>query len=147
MCCNKSVIFAKMGYFSRNMKMTELVERDFHLLGLLSRLGIDQRFGDRTVEGICTEAGIDPDTFLLLCEVYATPDFHPTEERLRECRIPDILYYLNQSHDYYVNRSLVDLNTALESLIEPCTPTQKQVIRRFFADYRTELQRHFDQEG
>ena len=146
MCCNKSVIFAKMGYFSRNMKMTELVERDFHLLGLLSRLGIDQRFGDRTVEGICTEAGIDPDTFLLLCEVYATPDFHPTEERLRECRIPDILYYLNQSHDYYVNRSLVDLNTALESLIEPCTPTQKQVIRRFFADYRTELQRHFDQE-
>ena len=132
--------------FSRTMKMTALVESDFHLLGLLSRLGIDQRFGDRTVEDLCKESDIDPNTFLLLCEIYASPDFRPTEEKLRECRISDILYYLNQSHDYYVNRSLVDLDAAIESLIAPCTPTQKQVIRRFFADYRTELQRHFDLE-
>ena len=126
--------------------MTELVERDFHLLGLLSRLGIDQRFGERSVSDICGEAGIDPDTFLLLCEVYATPDFRPTAQMLRSCRVEDILFYLSRSHDYYVNRSLVDLSSSIEALIEPCSPTQKMVIRKFFSDYRTELQRHFDYE-
>ena len=132
--------------FSRTMKMAELVERDFHLLGLLPRLGIDQRFGDRSVADICSEAGIDPDTFLLLCEVYSDPAFRPTPEMLQGCRVSDILLYLNHSHDYYVNQSLVELNTDITALIEPCTAMQKQVIRQFFADYRIELQRHFDYE-
>ena len=135
-----------MMHFSIHMKMADLVERDFHLLGLLSRFGIEQRFGDRSVADICTESGIDPDTFLLLCEVYTDTGFHPSDEMLRNCHVADILLYLNRSHDYYVNRSLVELDTAITDLIEPCTPTQKQVIRRFFADYRTELQRHFDEE-
>ena len=135
-----------MMHFNRKMKMADLVERDFHLLGLLSRFGIEQRFGDHSVEQICDAAGVDADTFLLLCEVYASPDFRPTGEMLRACRVSDILHYLHASHDYYVNRSLVDLAAAIEQLIEPCTPTQKQVIRRFFADYRTELERHFEHE-
>ena len=135
-----------MMQFTRKMKMADLVEQDFHLLGLLARFGIEQRFGDSSVETICLEAGVDPDTFLLLCEIYASADFRPTPDRLRACRIQDILRYLNQSHDYYVNRSLVDLARSLEDLVEPCSPTQKQVIHRFFTDYRTELQRHFDSE-
>ena len=135
-----------MTKFNRKMKMADLVEQDFHLLGLLSRFGIEQRFGDRSVEQICAEADVDPDTFLLLCEVYAASDFRPTAEMLRDCRVRDILHYLNQSHDYYVNRSLVDLDAAIEALIQPCTPTQRQVIRKFFTDYRTELQRHFNYE-
>ena len=128
------------------MQMAELVEHDFHLLGLLSRFGIEQRFGDDSVEQICEAAHVDPDTFLLLCEVYSTPDFRPTMEMLRNCRVPDILRYLHQSHDYYVNRSLVDLSASLERLTAPCTPTQKQVIQRFFSDYRRELEKHFQLE-
>ena len=133
-------------HFNRKMKMAELVERDFHLLGLLSRFGMEKSFGERTVEMLCAEHGVDTDTFLLLCEVYSDPRFRPTDEMLSACRVSDILRYLHASHDYYVNRSLVDLAASIESLIEPCSDTQKQVIRRFFADYRTELERHFEME-
>ena len=132
--------------FSSKMKMADLVETDFHLLGLLSRFGIEQRFGDDTVEQICQAADVDTDTFLLLCEVYSTPDFRPGAEMLMACRLPDILRYLQQSHDYYVNRSLVELAASLEKLTEPCSPTQKQVIQRFYSDYRRELERHFETE-
>ena len=132
--------------FSRKMKMSELVEKDFHLLGLLSRFGIEQRFGEDSVEQICEKAHVDADTFLLLCEVYSAPSFRPTAEMLLACRVPDILRYLQQSHDYYVNRSLVELSAALQELTAPCTPTQKQVIQRFFSDYRRELERHFEME-
>ena len=132
--------------FSRSMQMTELVDSNFLLLGLLSRFGIDQRFGNDTVEQICQAADVDTDTFLLLCEAYSTPDFRPGAEQLRNCRLRDILRYLHLSHDYYVNSSLVDLSSALQSLTAPCTPTQKQVIQRFFSDYRTELEKHFHLE-
>ena len=132
--------------FSRKMKMSELVEKDFHLLGLLSRFGIEQRFGEDSVEQICEKAHVDADTFLLLCEVYSVPSFRPTAEMLLACRVPDILRYLQQSHDYYVNRSLVELSAALQELTAPCTPTQKQVIQRFFSDYRRELEWHFEME-
>ncbi len=64
-----------MTQFNRKMKMADLVERDFHLLGLLARFGIEQRFGDSSVETICQEADVDADTFLLLCEIYASADF------------------------------------------------------------------------
>ena len=132
--------------FSRKMKMSDLVEKDFHLLGLLSRFGIEQRFGEDSVEQICEKAHVDADTFLLLCEVYSSPSFRPTAEMLLACRVPDILRYLQLSHDYYVNRSLVELSAALQELTAPCTPTQKQVIQRFFSDYRRELERHFEME-
>lgn len=132
--------------FSRKMKMSELVEKDFHLLGLLSRFGIEQRFGEDSVEQICEKAHVDADTFLLLCEVYSAPAFRPTAEMLLACRVPDILRYLQQSHDYYVNRSLVELSAALQELTAPCTLTQKQVIQRFFSDYRRELEWHFEME-
>lgn len=132
--------------FSRKMKMSDLVERNFHLLALLARFGIEQRFGDRSVEQICESSGVDPDTFLLLCDVYTDPDFRPGADRLRACRLPDILRYLNRSHDFYVNRALADLSAAIEDLILPCSDTQKHVIRHFFTDFRTELERHFEME-
>ena len=60
-----------MTQFNRKMKMADLVERDFHLLGLLARFGIEQRFGDSSVETSCQEADVDADTFLLLCVLFA----------------------------------------------------------------------------
>lgn len=129
--------------FSRKMKMAELVEKDFHLLTLLVRFDIGQSFGERTIESMCEEYDIDPDTFLLLCEVYSDPQFRPSSATLRFCRISDILRYLQASHDDYVKEALVMLDKALERLIDPCTDTQKRVIRRFFSDFRRELERHF----
>lgn len=128
------------------MKMTDLVERDFSLLALLGRFGIEQRFGEQTVGQICEASDVDPDTFLLLCEIYSGKDFHPGAERLCGCRLQDILRYLSRSHDYYITHAIVDLSAAIESLLLPCTETQKRVIRRFFADFRAELERHFEME-
>ena len=132
-----------MTRFNRKMKMAELVECDFHLLTLAARFGIDKSFGEQTVESICADYDIDPDTFLLLCEVYSDPAFRPGTDLLRTCRIRDILRYLHNSHDHYVYHAMVALDAELETLILPCSETQKKVIRRFFDDFRRELERHF----
>ena len=128
------------------MKMARLVDEDFHLLGVLSRVGIEGSFGENTVDEVCKQSGIDTDTFLLLCGVYGNPDFKPGEDRLRTCHISDILKYLHQSHDYYINNALVSLAAAIERLIIPCSEAGKKVIWKFFTDYKAELESHFDFE-
>lgn len=129
--------------YNRKMKMAQLVEKDYHLLTLALRFGFDRSFGEKTVETLCMERDIDPDTFLLLCEAYSDPKFRPSAAMLRLCRVKDILHYLHSSHDYYVDESLVRLSDALEALILPCTDTLKRVIRKFCADFRRELEKHF----
>lgn len=132
--------------FSKKMKMAELVDSNFHLLSVLARVGLDGSTGEHTVEEICMQNGLDPDTFLLLCEAYTNPGFQPDEVQLRTCHISDILRYLHQSHDYYLNNALVTLAAAIERLIAPCSDSRKKVIWQFFSDYKSELESHFEIE-
>ena len=50
--------------YDKHMKMSELMESNYHLLGIVWRLGIDGSFSDRSVEDVCKRYGFDPDTFL-----------------------------------------------------------------------------------
>jgi len=131
---------------NKKMKMSELVEANFHLLGILSRLGIKGSFSDHTVEEICSRYGIDADTFILICSVYSGREIKPTEDQLRHCSVEDLLLYLHSSHEYYRNSALAKLSPSIEDLIRPTQPVRQQVFRKFFEDYRLELEKHFAYE-
>lgn len=60
--------------------------------------------------------------------------------------VEDVLDYLHQSHEYYLNNALVSLAAATEKLIEPCSEAQKKAVWRFFQEYKTELENHFEYE-
>ncbi len=135
-----------MKAFSADMKMADLVEANYHLLAVLSRLGIEGGFGERTVRETCEKNHLDPDTFILICEVYSSADYVPSETILRDGHVDDILRYLHQSHDYYLNNALVMIASAIEDLIKPCTEAQQAVIWKFFSDYKVELDKHFAYE-
>ena len=129
--------------FSAKMKVADLVEANYRLLGVLSRVGIDGSFGEKTLSDVCIQSGLDPDTVLLLCEVYSFPDFKPSMELLRRCHVGDILRYLHRSHDYYLSRSIVGMEAAVARLLEPCPKRQQEVVWNFFRGYKTELKNHF----
>ena len=132
-----------MSQFTSDMKVADLVESNYRLLGVLSRLGIDINFGEKTVGELCGSCGLDPDTVILLCEVYTYPDFKPTMEQLRRSHVGDILRYLHHSHDYYLNRAMVEMESAVCQLLGPCSPPQKKVVWEFFRGYKVELENHF----
>ena len=126
--------------------MSELVESNYHLIGILSRLGIKGSFSDRTVEEVCRRYGFDPDTFILLCSVYTFRDYKPSDAALRACNLSDVLRYLHSSHEYYVDSALTSLSPSIEEMIAGTTPVQQSVIRKFYGDYRSELVKHFAYE-
>ena len=132
-----------MDKLSANMKVADLVEANYRLLGVLARVGIDGCLGEKTVGDLCAQNGLDPDTVILLCEVYTFPNFKPTPEQLHRSHVGDILRYLHQSHDYYLSRALVLMEEAVSRLLEPCTAAQRKVVWEFFSGYKTELKSHF----
>ena len=132
-----------MEIINGKMKMADLVESNFRLLAVVSRMGIDSSFGEHTVEEMCQRHALDTDTFLLLCSVYSSDEARPVSKMLRNARLSDILFYLHRSHDYYLKDALVYLSDNIAALVAPCTEPQKKVFRRFFDDYKAELVKHF----
>lgn len=135
-----------METFNGKMKMADLVESNYPLLRLIERMGFRGSFGERTVDEICRANGADTGTFLMLCNVYSVEGYSPSAGQLRSASVPDILSYLRRSHDYYLSSALISLSSSIEALVAPCNERQQSVIRRFFADYKTELDRHFEYE-
>ncbi len=129
-----------------SMKMADLMNLRFNLLGVLSRMGIPFGFGDQTVEEVCRRQDIDPETFLLICSVHAFDGYQPTKERLRKADLGDVLKYLRLSHTYYLEVAMQSLSDALEALTEPCGEKHKGIIRKFFSEYKDELSKHLEYE-
>ena len=128
------------------MRMADLLDTGFSLFGVFSRMGLTLGFGEASVAEVCEKAGIDPETFLLICRVYVIDGYRPTREALQNADLQDILGYLRKSHNYYTQVMLPLLEEALEQMVVPCEDKQKRVIRRFFLDYRDELLAHFAYE-
>lgn len=126
--------------------MSDLIDLNFGLTGVLNRLGIRFGFGEKTVEEVCRAEGIDTGTFLLICSYHSFDHFVPSSESLDLTDLRGIVNYLHLGHSYYLNVALKDLEAALETLISPCSQRYKDIIRKFFSTYREELTKHFDYE-
>ena len=131
---------------SPSMKMAEMMNVSPALPGVLTRMGIPFGFGDGTVEEVCRREGIDPETFLLICSVYAGDGSVPAKERVRKADLKDVLKYLRRSHAYYTEVAMKDLTAALVSLTEPCDERHRNIIRKFFTEYKEELFKHLEYE-
>lgn len=128
------------------MKMADLLDVNFSILGVFSRFGMSYGFGEATVKEVCDGMGIDPETFLIICKVYAFDGYRPSREQMEGSCLEDIVRYLRLSHTYYLETMVPALAAAIEEMIAPCDDMHKKVIRKFFGDYKEELERHFDYE-
>jgi len=133
-------------FFSGSMKMADLVDSNSDLLGVLSRMGIRFGFGDGSVEETCSKWGVSTNTFLLICNVYTFDGYTPSTNILKKADVKDIVKYLHQSHSFYMDNALKDLEGSIEKMLEPCSGKQKSIIWTFFRQYREELEKHFDYE-
>lgn len=132
--------------FNKEMKVYDIIDLNFNLLLVLQRIGIDLKYVNLSIEDACRNCGIDPGTFVLICNVYTFNDYIPTSATLEASKLEDILKYLHNSHTSYTGNDLKVLAGSFNRLIEPCNEQQKQVITKFLTDYEEELRNHFAYE-
>ncbi len=132
--------------FSGTMKLADLVGANYQLLNVLSRMGIGLGFGELTINEVCERQGIDPESFLLICDVYTYDDFVPSKEVLATADPSTLVDYLHNSHSFYLDKEFASLERNLKAMVEPCDSAQKKIVEKFFKGYKKQVENHFAYE-
>lgn len=131
----------------KNMKMADLVHLNYLLLNVLNRFGIGLGFGDATVEEVCRKNNIDVNFFLDIANTYHHKDYFP-QKQLQKYPVQSILQYLRNTHHYYIDKKLPELETLLNQTIKVCYNEEKtiELIITFFSGYKDQLTKHIEKE-
>lgn len=133
--------------FDANTRLADLVMARPELLSTLSRFGISLGFGDKTVATVCSECGVAPDFFLLMCNVYAFSDYAPSLVQLMRTHMQGLVPFLKQSHLYYRDKRLLHISNHI-GRIAALLPGERlsQAFLAFFNAYCDEVTQHFERE-
>ena len=132
--------------YNENDNLSSLVTLRPDLLLTLSHFGIPLGFGDKSIARVCSEHDVDPQFFLLICEVYSNDNYMPSQATLSHTSMTGLVPYLLRSHDYYLNRRLPHIGLHLDKIAEMLPARAGKAIKQFFNAYVEEVQAHFAHE-
>ena len=129
-----------------NTRMADVIEADYRILPLLYRIGIELGFGEKSISEVCCESGINPNSFLLICNTYLLTDYSPSSELIGSANPSDLIKYLSSSHSYYLNECIRELEGLIDKVASDLPANQRDLITTFYKVYRKELENHFSYE-
>ncbi len=132
--------------FNKKMKMSELIDADYHLLLLLNRLNISLGFGEKSVEAVCKENDFDTDCFLFLANYQSNKCITNIQEVFRTLPLAPFLRYLKNSHSYFLERRLPNIRRKLELVFPETDKALQTVVLDFFDNYTKEVLEHMRYE-
>lgn len=105
----------RMKLYEADDKMMDLISDNYSMLQGLSAFGIRLGFGDKSVNEVCQEQGVDSYTFLTVVN-FLINDYTPkeTDERIS---VGTLLAYLQASHRYFLDFQLPSIRKKLESTL------------------------------
>jgi regulator of cell morphogenesis and NO signaling len=134
--------------FGENSKMADVIHKDYSLIPILGRFGIKLGFGNQSVKEICDSKGIDVGFLLEIINLYHDPDYFP-ENHLRDYKAKQIVDYLSHTHQYYLNVKIPQIERYIQEMEkDPSIEVRKNIglLRKFFQEYKDEIQEHFKEE-
>lgn len=133
----------KMKLYEADDKMIDLISDNYTMLQGLGAFGIRLGFGDKTVEEVCGEQGVDCYTFLTVVN-FIINGFAPneTDERIS---VRTILGYLQASHRFFLDFQLPTIRMSLKSTLGD-NDSLSALILRLYDEYAHDIQKHMKYE-
>ncbi|MBQ0073939.1 MAG: helix-turn-helix transcriptional regulator [Prevotella sp.] len=124
-------------------KMIDLISDNYSMLQGLSAFGIQLGFGDKSVEEVCNEQGVDTYTFLTVVN-FLINDYTPKEADDR-ISARTLLGYLRASHSYFLDFQLPAIRKKLEESLN-FKNKMDMFILRLYDEYAHDIQLHMKYE-
>lgn len=121
-------------------KMADIISENPSLLQVMSRFGMKLGFGDSTVEQMCASQGVDAPTFIEILNFVSWNGRR--SERESPLSLPTLLYFLRQAHIYFLDFSLPNIESRLESAIGCYDHQIARLIMKLFRDYTVLVRQH-----
>ena len=136
-----------MGRFTKQSKIIDLVEANYHLLPVINRFGINLGNKDKSLETICLSQNINIDFFLVIVNTFYNEEYFP-ETELKSFPPTLIIDYLRKTHQHYIDYELPKLESLLKQLIKSNRTEihQLDLIDQFYLKYKEELLLHIGEE-
>lgn len=126
-------------------KMCELISDNCSLLQVISRFGLTLGVGEKSVEEVCRENGVDCSTFLTVVN-FMTEGYAHLSDDVSEISIPTLINYLRQSHYYFLEQLLPAIRVKLLDATSCSTDDVSKLIMKFFDDYMAAVRQHMGYE-
>lgn len=138
---------AKQNIVTPETKMADVIHTNYLLLPVINRFGIRLGFGDKTVEQVCSEHGINLSFFLDIINTYHDEYYFP-KEKMMEYPVGLIVDYLLKSHEYYLKKMLPETESMIDDLVSSCKKNCEnlKLIENFYKKYKEELRNHLNNE-
>ncbi|MDR3329009.1 MAG: hemerythrin domain-containing protein [Prevotellaceae bacterium] len=130
-----------------DMKLADVVNVNYLLIPVINRFDIPLGFGDKSVEQVCCERGVNVEFFTTIINVFNHESYFP-QERMLSFDALELVRYLRRTHEYYRNTLLPQLERHFDRLMASVSGDSKEtlLIKKFFADYKNELLAHLRRE-
>ncbi len=131
----------------KNMKMADLVHKNYLLVPVMNRFGIHLGFGDKSVKEVCKEHDIDSGFFMEIINSFHEPKYYPQFD-LETFPLPLAIRYLSNTHKSYLEQRLPEIEATIGEILETCQINKENILllRNFFLEYKSELSTHIDRE-
>ncbi len=123
--------------------MIDLIRDNYNVLQALGSFGINLGFGDKTVEEVCKDNGVDCRTFLIVVNFLVNGYFR--DEELEYVNVGSLLHYLQANHKYYLDFQLPFMRKELSDSLDPDGRVDK-LIMDFYDAYAAEVRKHMKYE-
>lgn len=130
---------------TQEVKLCHIIDADKRALVLFPRFGIDLGFGDKTVEDICLQKGIDMQFFLLMVNTFLNPDYFP-DNQLRSVDVDMLIGYLAESHTFYLEERIPYLQSLIAKFKQSVDHPATAQLEKFFDQYIVEVKEHLAYE-
>ena len=131
----------------RDSPMYRVVLENLQLLPLLPRFSLKPGFGEKSVEEVCRERGVNTDFFLEIANAYLDEMYVP-EEGLSLFPLKTMVDYIMATHKYYTDIALPTVEEKIFRLMDGSNLSEKEVtlVTNFFNDYKEDFMAHLSQE-
>ncbi|MGM0530720.1 MAG: hemerythrin domain-containing protein [Bacteroidota bacterium] len=138
---------AKQNIVTGTTKMANVIHMNYQLLHVINRFDIKLGFGDKSVEQVCADYGINLAFFLDIINTYHDPEYFPLD-KMREYPIDLIVNYLLKSHEHYTQNMLPETEQMIDELVHSCRNNcdNLRLIEDFYKKYKKELNNHLKSE-
>ncbi len=132
--------------YNVNDKVRNVIAHDYRLLQVMSRFGISLGFGEKDINDVCEKCGIDSYTFISVINFVA---FGDNDIDINKLNLNNLLLYLNNTHNYFLNFQLPKIRRHLLYAIDCSIKNELAfVVLKFYDEYVEEVRKHmkFEEE-
>jgi len=134
-------------HITKEMKMADAIHRNYLLLPVINRLGIQLGFQDKSIEKVCSEQNVDTDFFLTIINAFLDND-EKLSKKLQVHSVNDVVSYLLKTHSYYLERIIPEIENRINLLIQHSQISKDEflLVKNLFEEYKKELYGHISLE-